>query len=73
MVEMVKVSKLRVLKIEGEIVTAEVKFRWRAVDYTFVEKIRHGHCHPRAHRPHLPRPQLRVRTQPPPASSCRIC
>lgn len=37
-VEMVKVSKLRVLKIEGEIVTAEVKFRWRAVDYTFVEK-----------------------------------
>ncbi len=37
-VEMVKVSKLRVLKIEGEIVTAEVKYRWRAVDYTFVEK-----------------------------------
>ena len=37
-VEMVKVSKLRALKIEGEIVTAEVKFRWRAVDYTFVEK-----------------------------------
>ncbi len=36
-VEMVKVSKLRALKIEGEIVTAEVKFRWRAVDYTFVE------------------------------------